>query len=35
MSKPNGTKKTVVKREMSIVSISDLMVTIRAEKNIK
>ena len=32
---PKGTRKIVTKREMSIVSMSDRMVTIKAEKNKK
>jgi len=32
---PSGIKNSVTKREMSIVSKSDLIVTMSAEKNIK
>jgi hypothetical protein len=32
---PIGTRKMVAKREMSIVSISERIVTINAEKNMK
>ena len=32
---PSGTRNSVAKREISIVSISDRMVTISAEKKIK
>jgi hypothetical protein len=34
-AKPIGTRKIVAKREISIVSLSDLMVMISAEKNMK